>query len=404
MQGVNESPPQNNGAPQVPQEEEERIFNPRIDNGEPNRRLLVLSAAGKAPEIRCVDIVNIDHQEHVYQRLPRSGEKMLKHRGDPYGIILYYGQVLPRRLEGIYQELPAHLRQEVVIKKLQLPRLIREIQQSSVPEDPLKEIHWTHTIGDDHFVLGDLYIISPRYVELQPGFVTVDEDDSVQSTPHQGRLLSEQGAKVVLRQHLEVVTHLHVTHGICHSDISLSNVLVNNDLGRVLLIDLAMSFRIPQDGIANHDGRFGKPPYWLHEICSGHPYNARARDVHACIIIMFELLTGRHLYRLPLQQDLLYRYFVWAGGLSTTPDNPRSRWFGEHDKFENEHHIWAGNATRETRQHFTICILKHQRTPERKRLPGCSRDSRSLKSIECRLLELPGDERQLEIPVSFSML
>jgi serine/threonine protein kinase len=186
--------------------------------------------------------------------------------------------------------------------------LIREIQQSSVPEDPLKEIHWTHTIGDDHFVLGDLYIISPRYAELQPGFVTVDEDDRVQSAPNQGRLLSEQGAKVVLRQHLEVVTHLHVTHGICHSDISLSNVLIDNELGRVLL------------------SRFGKPPYWLHEICSGHPYNARARDVHACIIIMFELLTGRHLYRLPLQQDLLYRYFVWAGGLSTTPDNPRSRW------------------------------------------------------------------------------
>jgi serine/threonine protein kinase len=168
--------------------------------------------------------------------------------------------------------------------------------------------------------------MSPRYAELQPGFVIVDDNKRVQSAPYQGRPLSEQGAKAVLRQLLEAVTHLHETHGICHADILLSNVLINNNLGRVLLIDLAMSFQIPQDGIATHGGRFGKPPYWLPEICSGHPYNARARDVHACIIIVFELLTGRHLYRLPLQQDLLYQYFVWAGGISTTPDNDRSRW------------------------------------------------------------------------------
>jgi hypothetical protein len=330
MQGINDGPPQNDYAPQIVPEEEERIFNPRIGTGEPNRIVLVLSAAGN--EYRCVDILNIDHPEQAYQRLPQSEEKILKHGGDPWGI-LYYGQLLPRMLEGVYQELPADQRQEVAIKKLQLPRVI---QESSVPEDPFKEIHRMQTIGDNHFVLGciealldqdsgDLYIMSPRYAELQPGFVTVDEDDRVQSAPYRGRLLSsEQCAKGGLRQLLEAVTYLHETHDICHSDILLNNVLIN-DLGRVLLIDLAMSFRIPQDGIAKHDGRFGKPPYWLTEICSGQPYNARARDVHACIIIVFELLTGSRLYRLPLQQDLLYRYFVWAGEISTTPGNHRSR-------------------------------------------------------------------------------
>jgi serine/threonine protein kinase len=332
MQGINDSLPQNDYAPQ---EEEERIFNPRIGDGEPNRRVLVLSAAGNTAEYRCVDILNIDQPEQAYQRLPHSEEKILKHGGDPWGI-LYYGQVLPRISEGIYQELPADQRQEVAIKKLQLPRVISEIQQRDVAEDPFKEIHRMQTIGSNHFVLGciealldqdsgDLYIMSPRYAELQPGFVTVDDNERVQSAPYQGRPLSDREAKVVLRQLLEAVTRLHETHGICHADISLSNVLINNDLGRVLLIDLAMSFRIPQDGISTHDGRFGKPPYWLPEICSGQPYNARARDVHACIIIVFELLTGRHPYRLPLQQDLLYLYFVWAGGISTTPDNDRSR-------------------------------------------------------------------------------
>ena len=121
---------------------------------------------------------------------------------------------------------------------------------------------------------------------------------------------------------LEALEYLHEHCGICHRDIKPANFLVNNQ-GRVLLADLAMTFRMPPSGIVNHIGHFGTPPYWVPEILAQLPFDGRGCDLWACMISLFNLVSGLPvLYRFPHHSDRMFCFSIMAGGLSRNMHNP----------------------------------------------------------------------------------
>ena len=73
--------------------------------------------------------------------------------------------------------------------------------------------------------------------------------------------------------------------------------------------------RIPKSGLVRvgDDNLSHLPP----EIFEG--YDAKKLDMWVIAVILFELLTGQQLYKIPSPHDLSFQYFVWAGGLTNRP-------------------------------------------------------------------------------------
>lgn len=133
----------------------------------------------------------------------------------------------------------------------------------------------------------------------------------------------EPVAKFWFRQLLNGLHHLQ-KKGVCHRDISLENVLVDENT-KALVIDLGMCIRIPfnspNGGNAVCDasartlrklilpqGQCGKPNYISPEILQNSaPFDGFAIDIWAAGIVLFIMLVG-----LPP--------FEWAGS-----DDPRFR-------------------------------------------------------------------------------
>ena len=95
--------------------------------------------------------------------------------------------------------------------------------------------------------------------------------------------------------------------GVCHRDLSLENLLVNQDTNCVI-IDLGMCLRVPfaaDDGsvtdvsggtlrrLIKRQGQCGKPNYIAPEVLqSSEPFDGFAVDVWAAGIILFIMLVG----------------------------------------------------------------------------------------------------------------
>lgn len=74
--------------------------------------------------------------------------------------------------------------------------------------------------------------------------------------------------------------------------------------------------RIPNSGlvqVGERDLISHLPP----EIFDG--YDAKKLDMWVMAVVLFELLTGEMLYKIPSPYDLSFQYFVWAGGLTNSP-------------------------------------------------------------------------------------
>jgi serine/threonine protein kinase len=175
------------------------------------------------------------------------------------------------------------------------------------------------TIGDNKHVLGCIEgLRDQKYMYIIMPFC--HEESLVEWIPwKQG--LPENQAREFFLQILENIMYLR-SHGICHRDLSPDNCLVYN--GRVVLTDLAMSFRIPPSGFVVPLGSFGKPAYLPPEVFFCLPFDPYACDLWSLAVILFNLLTGEILYQHPAPGNILFRYFILAGGLSNTPVNERT--------------------------------------------------------------------------------
>jgi serine/threonine protein kinase len=51
------------------------------------------------------------------------------------------------------------------------------------------------------------------------------------------------------------------------------------------------------------------------------PFDAEGRDLWACLVSLFNIVTGFPVYRIPTDEDILFVYNIMAQALSTNPDN-----------------------------------------------------------------------------------
>jgi serine/threonine protein kinase len=302
---------------------------PRILNCLAEQEVLILphTEVGEItppPRKQVVSIVSPDHP-CAYFIIPSKPSKNLNHHAPGWGHV-FFGIVLPLVDDGIYQEPSPDMVTFVAIKRLNKQVVHTSLQQGK-KENPYVELLRMQTIGDNVHVLGCmeafqddiyLYIIMP-YCE---------EESLVECIPwNSGGGVEEGQARIYFEQILENLEYLK-SHGICHRDLSPDNCMIYN--GRVLFTDLAMSFVVPATTTSNGDddtvqasSTFGKPAYLPPEVFLQYPFSAFGCDLWSSAVILFNMLTGEVLYEIPHFNNILFRYFILARGISSTTLNER---------------------------------------------------------------------------------
>jgi serine/threonine protein kinase len=278
------------------------------------------------PSDVAVDVVNRNPQRApcAYMRIQEMPPVDLSHHYPDWGIV-YFGVILPKVRDGVYHLPTQENAQKVAIKRLSKAAVIEYLQKGG-NENPFKEIQRMKWLGDNHHVLGlvealhdehFLYLIMP-YCE---GGSLVDWIFHKRDRIHQ----QFGGFAAVYLNLLENLEYLH-SNGVCHRDLSPDNCMVLGN-GRIVLTDLAMSFKMPPGGLTTKigGGSFGKPAYLPPEVVAGyHYFGARVCDLWGSAVILFNLVTGEIAWHKSLPNDARFHYLVLAGGLSRVPMNERT--------------------------------------------------------------------------------
>ena len=281
-----------------------------------------------------VDVMRTVDPQRAYVRIPTKPVRSLDHHGQGWGCV-YFGYVVHRVPGGggsdaasipTFQAPTPDTVQYVAIKRLRKAVVQRYLKVGG-HENPYVELGRMQQYGDNIHVLGCLealqdetflYIITP-YCEI---------GSLVDCIPWQQRgMILEDQARMYFEQLLENVRYLQ-ERGICHRDLSPDNCMVYR--GRLVLTDLAMSFRVPQPREGENGqgpvmvkprGWYGKRSYLPPEVWIGWPFDPYACDLWSSILVLFNLLTGEFLYEEPTPENIKFKYFVLARGLSRTPMN-----------------------------------------------------------------------------------
>lgn len=273
-----------------------------------------------------VDVVNINQEKasQAYMRIKEMPPIDLGHHYPEWGTV-YFGVILPRVGEGVYHLPTEKKAQKVAIKRLSRAS-VNEYLERGGNENPYKEIQRMQWLGDNKHVLGlvealhdekYLYIIMPYCEGGSLAHWSFSKRD---------RIHEQFGSLAAIYLNvLENIEYLH-SNGVCHRDLSPDNCMVLRN-GRIVFVDLAMSFRIPPGDLTTKIGRgfFGKSAYLPPEVVSGfHYFGARASDLWSSAVILFNLATGELAWEKSLPNDLRFNYLVMAGGLSRIPVNERT--------------------------------------------------------------------------------
>jgi serine/threonine protein kinase len=319
----------------IPADPPHENITPVIHGAVNNPQIWVVPLGRRQPVLRQVFVTKTDDANIAYQIFPPEAFQPieLSHGGPVWGHV-YKGFMIPRGAEMHFQEPAEDEAQIVAIKRLSRKVVDTELANGS-RENPYREIYRMQTIGDNIHVLGIIEALqNDEYLYICTPWADVGSLSNIGLVPtvrpppitHPGipreLPLEEERARRIFRQMMEGLEYLHDECGICHRDIKPANFLVNNR-GRVLLADLAMTFPMPESGIVNHIGHFGTPPYWVPEILAELPFDARGCDLWACMISLYNLVTGLPvLYRFPHHSDRMFCFGIMASGLGRNMHNP----------------------------------------------------------------------------------
>ena len=311
---------------------------PVLQEGTTKPQVWVIPPNETQPQVQTIDVIRAENndrhgnnptqlaQAQAYKRIPTMTRKCLDHHAPGWGCV-YFAVILPQVSPGVFQEPTAEQAQLVAIKRLK-KSVVDDYLARGRNENPYKEIQRMQTLGDNVHVLGCLEAL----VDSDNDFLYIimpycEQKSLAEWIPWNQGGVSEHQAKQVFSQILENIIYLH-DRGICHRDLSPDNCMIYN--GRVVLIDLAMSFQIPVPVpgpgpvLTTPMGGFGKPAFLPPEVFMNLPFDAKSCDLWSSLVVLFNLLTGEIMFRLPIPQDLNFRYFILAGGISSTPQNERT--------------------------------------------------------------------------------
>eukprot|EP00547_Thalassionema_nitzschioides_P001765 CAMPEP_0194216480 /NCGR_PEP_ID=MMETSP0156-20130528/19058_1 /TAXON_ID=33649 /ORGANISM="Thalassionema nitzschioides, Strain L26-B" /LENGTH=407 /DNA_ID=CAMNT_0038945263 /DNA_START=170 /DNA_END=1393 /DNA_ORIENTATION=+ len=190
-------------------------------------------------------------------------------------------------------------------------------------EDPIREISAMQLVGNYHpnligviEVLQDseyLYTVMP-FCSGGDLFGRVLHDKS--------HTVDEARARLWFRQLVSGLFHLQ-RKGVCHRDISLDNIILDND-GNLVLVDFGMSLRIPftdpsnvgcvtdvSEGsdrrLVNAQGQGGNLMYMAPEVVSrDEVFDGFALDLWAAGVVLFTILVGMAPFKWAHDSDQCY--------------------------------------------------------------------------------------------------
>lgn len=119
----------------------------------------------------------------------------------------------------------------------------------------------------------------------------------------------EAEARAAFAQLVSSVSYLH-SRGIAHMDISPENAVLS-DAGGVHVIDLGVAVNTIAE---RHTVPRGKSGYCAPEVARGHAqYDPELADVWSLGVLLFVMLTGKHLYKRPDLADPGFSYIAHHG-------------------------------------------------------------------------------------------
>jgi serine/threonine protein kinase len=106
-------------------------------------------------------------------------------------------------------------------------------------------------------------------------------------------LLNEEFIREVFRGVLSGITHLHEA-GVCHLDVSLENIVLDEDW-TPKLCDFGLARFVKPSEVCKGT-RPGKQKYMALEILQGHRYNGLKADLYSLGVVLYCLCYGFHPY------------------------------------------------------------------------------------------------------------
>jgi len=209
-------------------------------------------------------------------------------------------------------------------------------------EDPIREISAMQLLGNYHpnvagalEILQDeacLYAIMPHFPEgdLYGRLAEASASNAGQAAERSGQAPNEAQCRVWFRQLLDALFHLQ-KKGVCHRDISLENILLDEH-DRIVLIDPGMSLRVPYSDPCNYgcvtdvsagtnrrlmvaQGQGGNLIYAAPEIVEHDEFvDAFAIDLWSAGVVLFIMLVGMAPFKWAHPSDKRY-YKISKGGL-----------------------------------------------------------------------------------------
>ncbi|CAB9522135.1 MAP/microtubule affinity-regulating kinase 3 [Seminavis robusta] len=295
---------------------------PVIFRGETGTEAMVEPYDGGPPSPEILFLAKSDNPEQAYKLIGKPS-KHLDHHGAGWGSI-HYAVTLPRRRRNNETVLtfrapdPSEARL-VAIKQLD-KAVVGSYLRRGGHEDPYKEISRMQRLGDGFHVLQCLEALEDDkcIYSVMPYCNEGSLMDNLPWTMSGGTGYPEDEAKALFINILEILVYLE-RHGIFHHDLAPDNFLFFN--GRLVLFDFAMSLPFPRedDGtryLMRPQGVYGTMPCMAPELYfNGTPFDGVAGDLWGAGTILYSLLTGHILYSLPAPADILFRYYILAGGL-----------------------------------------------------------------------------------------
>jgi len=118
--------------------------------------------------------------------------------------------------------------------------------------------------------------------------------------------ISSMGALKILVQIAQALDAVH-SAGVVHRDLKPQNIMfrVNH---RLALLDFGLARELDATATLTQKGMvMATPLYMSPEQCLGHPHEARG-DLYAAGVILYEMLTGKHLYEGANASALAYQH------------------------------------------------------------------------------------------------
>jgi serine/threonine protein kinase len=196
---------------------------------------------------------------------------------------------------------------------------MRMYDSTKYSENPKQEVRFLYRLHNTtknverHWQLGRQYIIQP----LLSGTWQV-WNYLVMEYCEGGELFSQVEAKTVsLQASRKYFTQLALalaythSHGICHMDISLENILLDGE-DNIRLVDFGLAVEGTPE--SRHRGMRGKFHYMAPEVFSGRvSYDGYQADSWSLGILLWILITGSPLYHLPHMQDSNFNLIMRSG-------------------------------------------------------------------------------------------